>query len=373
MTRVLLGFAGLFAVLLLVIRLLYGGGKHYPDLTTRALFPQQSLQKVLDYDEPIGNVAVAGNGDIYFTVHPQSAPLGNKLLRYRDGIVAPFPNGAIQSSFRSILGIRLDQQARLWVIDSANHGAGEVTLHAFASSSGEHLQQHVFDNPVAPLGSFVQDFAVSSDGEWVYLADAGFWSRKPAVIAYEVASGTARRLLESHPALSAENYLIRTATREMRFYAGLISLKVGVDGITLSPDDQWLYLAAMNHDGLYRIRTNLLQDQSMSEQALSDGVERFADKPLSDGLSHDDEGNIYITDVEHGAIMRVGEDRRLRTLVRSQQIRWADGLSFGADGYLYIADSALPDYMLGNQEDVQAGAPYSIYRFRATTQSTPGQ
>ena len=35
-------------------------------------------------------------------------------------------------------------------------------------------------------------------------------------------------------------------------------------------------------------------------------VERVVEKPLSDGLSIDNAGNVYITDVEHNAVFRVG-------------------------------------------------------------------
>ena len=67
---------------------------------------------------------------------------------------------------------------------------------------------------------------------------------------------------------------------------------------------------------------------------------------MSDGLSIDVEGNVYITDVEHNAIFVVGEDRELQTLLRSPRIRWPDALSFGPNGWLYVADSALQDVVL---------------------------
>ena len=43
----------------------------------------------------------------------------------------------------------------------------------------------------------------------------------------------------------------------------------------------------------------------MKATDLADHVERLGQKPLSDGLSSDREGGVRITDVEHGAVLRM--------------------------------------------------------------------
>ena len=70
--------------------------------------------------------------------------------------------------------------------------------------------------------------------------------------------------------------------------------------------------------------------------------------------------------------MQVGQDRRLETVVQSPRIRWADGLSFGPDGWLYLADSALPELVLMSKDHVAANGPYHVYRFRAESPGVPG-
>jgi sugar lactone lactonase YvrE len=94
---------------------------------------------------------------------------------------------------------------------------------------------------------------------------------------------------------------------------------------------------------------------------------------MSDGLSADLSGNIYITDVEHGAVLLADGESALHTMVKSNRIRWADGLSFGADGWLYIADSALPEQILQTTEHVDAAGPYFIFRFQPGFDGIPGQ
>ena len=151
-----------------------------------------------------------------------------------------------------------------------------------------------------------------------------------------------------------------------------MSLKAGVDGIALDYENEWLYFAAINHDGLFRARVKDLTDPTIPARQLDDEVERFSDKPLSDGLSSDQSGNIYITDVEHGSVFLVGQDRVLKTLIRSPRIRWADGLSFGPDGWLYLADSAIPELVLKSRDYIQSRGPYYIYRFQPGFVGTPG-
>ena len=102
-------------------------------------------------------------------------------------------------------------------------------------------------------------------------------------------------------------------------------------------------------------------------------AERVADKPLSDGLSIDTDGNVYGTDVEHGAVFRIDAAGELQTVLKTRDIRWADALSFGPDGWLYVADSALADVILKSQEHIKNHGPYRISRFQPGSAGTPGQ
>jgi sugar lactone lactonase YvrE len=153
----------------------------------------------------------------------------------------------------------------------------------------------------------------------------------------------------------------------------MLALKGGVDGIAVDTDNLWLYYGAISQDGLFRIPLDVLTDASLPAMRLENAVERYSSKPLSDGMSADTSGNIYITDVEHGAVMIVDPDLRLRTLIRSSRIRWADALSFGPDGWLYVADSAIPDQVLRSKGHIRSKGPYYIYRFRPGYEGVAGQ
>jgi len=148
-------------------------------------------------------------------------------------------------------------------------------------------------------------------------------------------------------------------------------LRGGIDGIALGPE--WLYYGALSGSGLYRIRLSDLRNARLPVGQLANRVERFSDKPLSDGFSIDKQGNVYITDIEHNAVSVVGPDRDLETLIQSDSVRWPDALSFGPDGYLYLADSALAELILRSREHIEASGPYRIFRFRPGAEGVPGQ
>jgi sugar lactone lactonase YvrE len=372
MKSILLFFILLALVFTTVLWVRYGGGEPYPDLTRPPAITENQLQEVLSYPEPIGNVAVSSSGRVFFTVHPESRPQGNKLLQLVDGASVPFPDVQSQRDlFDTVLGVVIDRQNRLWTIDHGNHGMRTARLLAFDLESGELIHDQRFDDLIAPAGSFLQDLQVTADGRTVIIADASFWRKSPALIVYDVETATARRVLEGHDSVSAEDYVIRNHGNAMKFAGGIVALRGGVDGIAV--DAQWLYYGALSGSGLYRIPLSELTNPSIPDSQLASRVERYAEKPLSDGLSMDLTGNVYVTDVEHGAVFRISEDREPNTLIRSTRIRWPDALSFGPDGWLYIADSALRDVVLQPRDHIKTQGPYKIFRFPAGIEGVPGQ
>ena len=372
MKKILLFLLILAIILATTAWIRYGGGDPYPDRSTPPLLAEDAIEEVLSYPEPIGNGAVSPAGRLFFTVHPESRPQGNKLLEYVAGASVPYPDGASQSElFDSVLGVAVDRYNRLWTIDHGNHGIRTARLLAFDLDTGEPVHDQRFTSDIAPIGSFLQDLQVSADGNTVVIADASFWRKKPALIVYDIGTASARRLFEGHPSVAAENYLIRSQGRDMTFGGGIVSLRGGVDGIALG--EEWLYFGALSGSNLYRVRLRDLTNATLPDAQIASRVERFAPKPLSDGLSTDLDGNVYVTAIEHSSIFIINSNRDLRTLVRSSNLRWPDALSFGPGGWLYIADSALADVVLQSKEHIESHGPYKIFRFQPGAAGTPGQ
>ncbi len=373
-TKRLLGLVVVLVVALLgIVYAFFGRGADYIDLTTAPVLPQGTIEAAVISDRPMGNAAVSADGRIFYTIHPESNPEPPYLYEWVDGAAVPFPATGQDALFTSPLGVVVDAQNRLWVIDPADHGMGQSRLVAIDLGTGDVVHNHAFARNVAPRGSFLQDLQISDDGRWIYIADAGFWAKRPAIVVYDTQNETARRVLNRHASLYPQNLLVRNQIKDMSFFGGLLEMKTGIDGIALSHDDAWIYYGAMNHDMLYRIPTTALQDASLSDVDLAAQTEEVGQKPLNDGFSIDAQNNVFITDIEHQAVLSMAPDGTLTTIVRDDRIRWADGLSFGPDGWLYLADSAIPHLALQNAEHHAAQAPYYIWRFKPGTQGRPGQ
>jgi sugar lactone lactonase YvrE len=232
---------------------------------------------------------------------------------------------------------------------------------------------HVFARADAGVGSFFNDFQVSPDGATVFIADINVFGNRPALVVFDVATRTARRLLQGDASVKEQEWLIRAPGRDMLILGGLLTLRPAVDSIALDARGEWLYYGPMAHTSLFRIRTADLLDRTLSAPELAKRVEKYGDKPLSDGLSMDAEDNVYVTDVEHRGIARIAPDRTLHTLIKDDRVRWADGLSFGPDGWLYVADSAIQDHLFKSKSYIREHAPYFLWRFKPGPSGTPGQ
>ena len=368
---------GLVAVLLIAllgaIYAFFGRGEPYVDLTGDPILPQGAIEPFVVFDRPMGNAAVAADGRVFFTVHPESNPEPPYLYVWQNGEAVPYPANGQTEIFQSPLGVAIDAQNRLWVIDPGRHGTGQPRLVAFDLETGEIAHNHPFSGDIAPLGSFLQDLQVSTDGIWVYIADVGFWAKRPALVVYNTQTGIAHRALNRHESVYPQNVLIRNQIKDMSFLGGLLEMKTGIDGIALSRDNAWVYYGAMNHDTLYRIPTNVLQNAELDRTEIEAAIEKVGRKPLNDGFSIDDQNNVFITDVEHQAVVSMAPDGTLTTVVKDDRIRWADGLSFGPDGWLYLADSAIPHLVLQSAEHYATQAPYYVWRFKPGTWGAAGQ
>jgi hypothetical protein len=93
-------------------------------------------------------------------------------------------------------------------------------------------------------------------GGIVYIADGSFWRKSPALIVYDTATRRSRRLLEAHGSVRAQNWLIRTPIREMRFLRRARADEARPRRGRARSHGQWLHFGAMAHDTLYRVPTS---------------------------------------------------------------------------------------------------------------------
>lgn len=378
--RLLAAMGIIAAVLTITFVLGRTGGGQLPDRTTAAKYSWDDVETVVNLDFPPGNIAVSESGRVFFTLHPDGKP-PSKVMTLGASGPEPWPDAAWQSAertaesllgFQSILSIRIDAKNRLWVLDYADYGQGQPRLLAFDIESAELVHRYDFPSSVAGIGSMLNDFVISTDTSRIYIAETSPLFQKPALIVYDTEEQQARRVLHMHESVMTESLVIRTPERVMKV-AGILDLRIGVDSIALDRSGQWLYYGPVTGGALWRVSTADLNDANLSDDQLAGKVERFADKTLSDGLTSDDQGNIYLSDMEHAAIHIIQPDGKIQTLLKDTRLRWPDGFSFGPNGWLYFTCSALQHVLFTDAESLSANAPYQIYRFRPGTTAAAGQ
>lgn len=378
MKKILLILVALLAIALIALRLNYGGGGDFqgPKPPSIALMPADSLEVVANLPTPPGNVAVSKTGRVFITLHPEAHP-ELKVVEIRDGKMVPYPNMAFQKEgtgvpfFRDVLSLRIDQQNRLWTLDTGFHGVHNVRLLAFDLATGAVVHEYNFARNIAGIGSHFNDFQVSPDGNHIYIADASFFAKTPALVVYDVKMHAARRLLQSDPALISRPFVPVVQGRRMSIF-GLVDIRPGVDSIALDAAGEWLYFGAVSASKLYRIQTSVLNDTTLSSEQLAKRIEPYADKTMTDGITMDLDGNLYLTALEHSAILRLGKDRQLEKLVQSDRLRWPDGFSFGPDGWLYVTCSSLHQVIGLSPSSIAEHAPYQVFRIKLATKGIPG-
>jgi len=374
--RALIGLVVLIGLGVLGLRLRYGGGEPFPDRTGEPTMDADALEVVAELDMPPGNVAVSQDGRIFFTFHPDASP-AIKVAELVDGQPRAYPNREFQSERDGLwwdapLSLRIDRDGHLWVLDQARHGLGDTKLVSIELKTGHVVREVHFSDEEAGLGSHLNDFQVSADTQYVYIADASILAKTPALIVYRRSDGKVRRVLEGDPSVTADPYYI-TVDGEPIEPLGLFAVRPGVDSIALDREGAYLYFGAVTATKMYRVPVDALHDDGLTNRQLAEKVEAWADKTESDGITSDDAGNLYLSDPEHDAIVRLKPDRSLETLFSDARLRWPDGFSFGPDGWLYVSCSALQHVILKSRDHVEAHAPYHIYRFKPGTTATPGQ
>jgi hypothetical protein len=378
--RVLLGLSLLLSLFLLWFYLRYGGsGEPFPDKSTAARWPSDSLHWVATLPEAPGNLAVSREGRIFATFHAEGRP-EVKVWELVNGQPQPFPDASWQQSAHgtpfldAIFNLRIDAKNRLWTLDHGQNGFKTPRLLCFDIQSRQLLRQIDLPSDIAGIGSYVQDMQIDTACQTIYIADLSAFGQRPALILVDLNSGRCRRVLENHVSVQPEGrYKVVNKGREMRPAGSLYHFHPALDPIGLDYRNEYLYFGPMSGSKMYRVRTADLKNEQLSPEALAARVEVFGERGQCDGITLDSAGNLYISDIENGAIALMDPAGQYSTLLSHPQLRWPDGMSYGPDGYIYLTDSDIPDVMMRSKAHMKSQAPYHLWKFKALAPGRVGQ
>lgn len=327
-----------------------------------------------------GNIAVGPDGRVFVSLHQFFQPTYRVAEVLKDGTLKPYPNetwakspGPDGAGLNAVLGVRADAQHRLWMLDNG----GDVPKLVVWDTKADRLVHVLYLPPphVSPPGAFHNDLALDPANARVYLADVGMGGR-PGLVVVNLHTGLSRRVLEGHPSVKAEpgaEIEIDGKRPTMIRDGKPVQPSVALNPITIDPAGEWVYYGAMNGRSLWRVRAKALADDALPADQLAAQVERYGDKPPSDGISVDSAGNVYVTDVNASGIGVTGKDGKYRLLFADPKLSWPDAISAGPDGWMYVACNQLHLSAALNAGVNEAKPPFLIVRFRPLAESSVGR
>ncbi|NBD31458.1 MAG: hypothetical protein GVY17_00395 [Cyanobacteria bacterium] len=340
-------------------------------------FPE-ALDVVAEFPKahPPGNIAVTPDQRLIMSQHQFYGTEFKVVEVLSDGSVRPFPNAEWSSApdengvgLNNVLGIRADGNGIVWILDNPGEG-GSGRLVGWETRRDELHRIIYLAPPVIPENTFLNDFAVDLYHNAIYIADTA-GEENAALIVVDLDTGQARRVLEGHPSMTPEEIPMVIDGETVTLNGE--PARVGVNPITIDPSNEWVYYGPMSGQSLYRIRTQDLLDSSQSSQELALKVERFGDKPISDGITIDGGGNVYITDITNNAIGVVTPEGDYRVLYQDEALSWTDGFGFGPDNQIYVTVNQLHRSPPLNQGADEARPPFYLLRFPALDAGVVGR
>lgn len=324
-----------------------------------------------------GNLTITPDDAFITSLHQFYAPprvLAEILDRGKRGTLLdyPRPGEGVMPNMAAVLGIRSDTAGILYILDNGNAAMAPPKIVVWDSNNDRLVRTISLASVVVPM-SFVNDLAFDYKRNQLYLSDPADGQRA-ALIVVDLASGQARRVLEGDKSVIAEpiSLVVEGHTPRRRMRDGSVEpVRMGVDGIGIDYDHEWVYFGPLQGTSMYRIRAPDLANPAMG-QSLGGAVEFYAHKPPSDGIALDEAGNIYLGDLPGNAIGVITTDRSYRQLVQGAEYKWMDDFEFSPDGWLYVVSTQLhlsPELNAGVRE---AMPPFQVFRMRPLARGRQG-
>jgi sugar lactone lactonase YvrE len=268
--------------------------------------------------------------------------------------------GPPESHFVCVQSVVVDDQDNLWILDPAAPKMQEIVkagpkLVKVELATNKVVQTIPFGEDVAPTKSYLNDVRIDTANRKAFITESG----KGAIIVVDLATGKARRLLDGHKSTRPES-----------------DVKLVVDGkqlidqqtkappqIALDTKNGYLYYHALTGHTLYRIKTSYLTDENLSKGDVESKVENVAHTPAPDGMLEAPNGSVYLTDLEHNAIVRWNaQSNKIEPVITDKRLLWPDTLSWGQNGDLFVTASQIENMPRFNGGKSTRTEPYKLWK-----------
>lgn len=304
-------------------------------------------------------IAVSKDGRIFVNFPRWSEDVPLSVAELKNGQVSAWPDATWNewkpgttepNRFVAVQSVVIDDQDRLWVVDTGNPWFKGVIatprLHQFDISSGRLVRTYPFPPEVSSGDSYLNDVRIDTEREVAYLTD----SQAGGLVVLDLKSGSARKVLKDHPSTHSEvDHLVVLGRR--------FDKQVQSDGIALTPDRKTLYWSALTGHTLWRMPTEALLDKNLDDQALASRVEKAHTIVAPDGILFDTRGVLWLGGLEDGAIYRYVPGGAYEQVIRDDRLLWPDSFAEDAQGRIYVTTTQI------HLPPAERGL-YGIYRFQ---------
>jgi sugar lactone lactonase YvrE len=342
-------------------------------LANAAIASSAELQEVASFpDKQITGVGVSTQSGRIFVNFPYwSDDHSISVAEIINGQPKAFPNdecnkpGRAGSHFICVQSVVVDDQDNLWVLDPAAPKMQEIVkggpkLVKIDLATNQVVQTIPFGEEVAPKKSYLNDVRIDTRTNTAFITE----SADGAIIVVDLKSGKARRLLDGHPSTQPENDVNLVVDGKVLIdQQKRTAPQIASDGIALDVKKGYLYYHALTGHTLYRIKTDFLTDEKLSEKDLESKIENVGQTPAPDGMLEGPDGSVYLTDLENSRVVRWNPaSKHVEPVIADRRLLWPDTLSWGPNGEIYVTASQIENMPRFNNGKSTRTEPYKLWK-----------
>ena len=313
--------------------------------------------------------------DVKFTV---AEIHDDDMVAYPDESINQTNHESLASTLVSVQSVVVDPVDRLWILDTGSPvfkptDYGGPKLVCVDLYTNKVIKKILFPQEVALPTTYLNDirFDLRRGNEGMAFITDSAQNGPNGIIVVDLASGDSWRRLNDHASTKPEDIRTFLPIIEGRPFiehqpdgSFKQNASMGADGIAINSDGSRIFYCPLGSRNLFSVATDALANRNISEQEVATTISNHGDRGgASDGLESDSEGNLYSTNYEHNAILRLRHsDNVWETLVYDPRLLWPDTLSLATDGYLYVTANQLHRQARYNKGKDLRVKPYTLFR-----------